>query len=530
MNRQDEPLETLERRWRAASSLIFKEDVGSLSQYLPWLLENTEPLIHRNSSLSGKPITYVIPEYAENSKWADFNEMSTGRKFEPLDLNELKDTDSLREALSDRVCYVGNVVLGNSRFVQRSSNINDSFHVYESGRFGDSKYICCCAVGRFGEDCFGCNGIGESSFCIKCSETYREKRIFEVWFSQNTSDCYYSYGLNNCSECMFCFHLKNKRHAIGNLELGQSKYGQIKKKLLSEMADELRRNKRLPSLVEIVQRSKIELPVLPKTQEESQLTNKKPMEEAFSKACQLIIGGAPPGSIDLYADWLRRHVQRKEECASAVSGKALHRGDYCNCFALPRDRLITNWEAQLLGEHAKLSEGDLENLSFSNIGPRLGKIAFFSPGYFEGTSANMIEDPVYISSSNCYKTLGACYSKYCAYSFWPRNSHYAFGCANLFESDFCINCYYSVKLTRCFETDSSRDCADCYFCHNCENLRDCMFCFNMKNRRYAIGNVEVGRERFMEVKERFLKEICENLAKDKTLGLDIFNLGSQAPH
>jgi len=63
------------------------------------------------------------------------------------------------------------------------------------------------------------------------------------------------------------------------------------------------------------------------------------------------------------------------------------------------------------------------------------------------------------------------------------------------------------------------------FCHNCEGLSDCMFCFNVKNKRYAIGNVEVGREKYLEVKKRTLAEIAAKLERKHDLELDIYNIG-----
>ena len=94
----------------------------------------------------------------------------------------------------------------------------------------------------------------------------------------------------------------------------------------------------------------------------------------------------------------------------------------------------------------------------------------------------------------------------------------------IFDSQFCMHCYQSVKLQRCFECDSCRDCADSYFCHNCENVQNGIFCFNAKNLRYAVGNSEVGREKFLEVKKRLLEYLGARLKKERKLELDIFNL------
>ena len=130
----------------------------------------------------------------------------------------------------------------------------------------------------------------------------------------------------------------------------------------------------------------------------------------------------------------------------------------------------------------------------------------------------------YAYSSDCFNCFPCVEIKDSAYNFWPRSSEHLFGCGVMFDSQFCINCYQSVKLSRCFEVDSSRDCADCYFSHNIENCQNCMFCFNAKNLRYAIGNAEVGREKFQQAKEALLGKIGAKLQTEHDLGLDIFNL------
>ncbi|MFA6531017.1 MAG: hypothetical protein WCT31_04760, partial [Candidatus Micrarchaeia archaeon] len=83
----------------------------------------------------------------------------------------------------------------------------------------------------------------------------------------------------------------------------------------------------------------------------------------------------------------------------------------------------------------------------------------------------------------------------------------------VFDSEFSMKCYDSVKLTRCFEVDGGRGCSDTYFSHNVEGLQNCAFCFNAKSKQYSVGNSEVGRERFMEVKKMVQEWVLEELEK-----------------
>jgi len=523
---EDPILEALDRRWRKACKVLFREDIGPLSDYAAWLREDIEAAVRRKSTISGKEVTYAIGNYPESAKWIGMEEIGLHWKFEPLGINEIKDVEGIAAAIQDRAFYAGNIIFGNSNFVQKSSNISDSFYMHETETYGDSKYLAYCTVGRLCEDCFGCNGIGESQFCVKSHETYREKRCFEFWMGQNSADCYYSHNLASCTECMFSFNLVNKRHAIGNLELEKGKYAAIKQSLVSQIADELKRKKSAPTLMGIIGAAQMAKPEIPKSPEvRAPAKNMAPIEEGFAKTCELLFGRRLPGGIDSYAAWLLRRVRKSEENPSAASGKPVRRWDYSNYFRLPKERMLTQQEALAYGEREKIGEGQAESLTLANAGGTIGKLAFFSTEYEEGTNTNVIECATITQSANCYRTSPVLYSKYCAYSFWPRSCEHTYGSNATFDCEFCIHCHHSVKLKRCFEMDSCRDCAGSYFCHNCENLQDCMFCFNVKNKRYAIGNVEVGRERFMETKRMLLAKIAGELTVKKEIAGDIYNIG-----
>ncbi len=87
-----------------------------------------------------------------------------------------------------------------------------------------------------------------------------------------------------------------------------------------------------------------------------------------------------------------------------------------------------------------------------------------------------------------------------------------------------MKCYDSVKLTRCFEVDGGRGCADTYFSHNVEGLSNCMFCFNVKSKRYAIGNSEMEKDKFIEIKKTIQNWAFEELMKNKNLELSVYSL------
>ena len=249
----------------------------------------------------------------------------------------------------------------------------------------------------------------------------------------------------------------------------------------------------------------------------------KPMESAFSKATGVVFG-ARQESMDKYGKWLMRHVNPVEECKSCASGARLLLAEHSHFMLFPSSRLLALREAEFLGENLKIGEDEAAAISLENAAGIISKIAYFCPDWEMGNVGNLPDCLVAINSSSCYKCILPINSKLCSHYYWPRDSECLFGGNETRTSSFCINTYHSEKLTRCFEVDSSWNCSDCYFCHNCENVHDSMFCFNAKNLRYAIGNAEMPREKYMEVKKRVLAELNAQLEKKNAVAQSIYLL------
>ncbi len=520
-----ETLDVLEKRWRGACRLLFGRETCGLEECKEWLSELTEPISHHKSSLSGKEVISAPTDYCGSSKWMSFDEVDFNKRFEPLSINEIKDIDTLLAGISERMHYSGNVVFGKSSHIEMSSNLNDSHYIYGVGRNGNSKYLAYCTVGRLDEDCFGCNGFGESQFCIKCSRTHRSRRCFETWMVLNCSDCYYSSGLENCSECMFSFDLQNKKHCIGNLELPLEKYKAIKEKLKSEMAEKLAKEKRLPTLVEIVARARAAKPKVAGMEKEAgEKHDKGAVEAAFLTTTKLLFGKPLEGGVDSYAKWLCKHTHPILERKSAASGKILYMPSAQNYPRLPKDRLLSKPEALEHGRNAVMSAADAEGLSLSNVHEKIGSLAFFNIEFVEGKNRNNLQCAVCFESSDNYRNSLTFYTKKSAYNFWPRDSEHLFGADSPFSSQFSINIYSCTNQIRCFEIDCCGYCSDSYFLHNCENMRDSMFCFNVKNRKNCIGNFELPPDSYKKMKDALVEQMHWELSAKKDLRYDIYNI------
>ena len=524
----DETTLALDKAWKNTCKVLFGQEIGDCTEYAKWLAEFVDPIYIKKSNISGRDVIFSTSDYPAGSKAACLDEVDFGKKFTPLGINQVKDIDSIMEAINDRVCYAGSVVLGSSSHVSGSSNITDSHYILNTTLTGKSKYMAYCTQCVLDNCGFGGNAFSECEYCLKCHEGTRLKRCFELWMSQDSSDCYYSHGLKNCANCMFSFNLQNKKNAIGNLALPTEKYKEIKSKLISEMLGIVRKDKRLPSLLELVAGKKeIQVPSLALPKAALQKTDKSKMEEAFAQTMTLLLDQDFSKGIDACSGWLLEHTHGLDKCKSAASGSVVFLAHYGNYSDLPQNRLLTLEEAKAFGEKLSLKPDEVNGLGFENVKQVIGKIAFFNTDIQDGENWNDIDCAINITASNCYRTVCSAYSKYCAYTFWPQSSEYCFGCDIIFYSSFCANCYHSNNLKRCLEMDSCSNCSDCLFCHNVENCRNSMFCFNAKNLQYAVGNVEVGRERYMQIRKSVLAEFAKKLEAEKKPGLSIFSIGSQ---
>ena len=518
------------RKWKTACRIIFGSEIGEMEEYEKWLSDIGSPRAVQHDS-QGREIILAVPHYSTHTKWISFEEVDFNKKYPPLgiSINEIKDIDSLFEAIQDRIFYTGNIVLGNSKFVEKSTGIFESFYIYNCERSAYCKHMAYSTQATSSESMFGCNGFGSTTCCIKIDGLMYSSRCFEASKVEYSHDCYYSHNLSNCQDCMFSFNLRSKRNCIGNLQLAPAKYQELKAKLVSEMREKLVKDKRLPALADFCKSpvtNQAELRGLASEARKgssSERPDAAPIEKAFSDTMRLIFG-KPYGQIDRYGKWLNQYTAGLEEAASCASGKKLVVPEYVDFHLFPRHRLLSEEEASYIGERLPLAPAEVEQLNLENAGRAIAKIAYFCPSWTLGTVKNAIDAVINIESANCYRNVLNINSKYSAFGYWARDSDHMFGGNEVRNSAFCVNCYHSAKLQRCFEVDASRDCSGCYYCHNCENVRDSMFCFNVKNLRYAIGNVEMGREKYLTIKEKVLSQLNDELGEKCSISRSIFRL------
>jgi hypothetical protein len=254
-DRMDSVYEVLNKSWKSTCRILFGEELGELSEFKEYL---SEPLVGQffESCYSGKKIWVGSDKYNPDSRFFDFSsEISKYTKIlsEPMRLDEIKDIDSLVDALKEKLVYAGCKSFGNSKNVVNSDSIMDSSNILNSSRIIRSKYVAYSYMMQYNEHCFGSTSSGESTHIARCFYNNSLSRCFEICGTIKASDSYFSYNIWSCNDCIFSFNLRSKRYMIANIQLRKERYMELKKKLLGDIADELKGKKRLSlSILDLV--------------------------------------------------------------------------------------------------------------------------------------------------------------------------------------------------------------------------------------------------------------------------------------
>ena len=468
---QDGPDNALERRWKAATKAIFgKEAEGDLKDYGDWLALDCGTVQKRKSCISGKEVLFAIKNYCDGARCISLDEAGAGIAPEPLEIGELQDFDSLVGAVRERACYAGSVVLGNCSEVQGSANISNSHYVLCSTFVSDSKYVAYSTLARYSESIFGTNNDSNSSFLIRGLETTDIQRGFEFLASGFCADSLYCFGLDSCNDCMFSFNLRGKRHMIGNRQLSREDYLRVKNTLLEQMADELAAKKSLPTLLQLVGGKAPEIgsgklqAIASKAADDDGQWGPEPVEAAFTKATKIVLGKPLPG-IRRYRGWLMENVRGLSEAESIASKKKIAVGDYVPFNMLPKNRLLCRNEAIAAGEELKLGEKEVAEISLKNAPKLLGNVAMFTTEVRRLENRNVHNATLARNARDCCDGSIFANTKFSAFSFWPRDSESVFGVDTAFSCSFCIKCYHSDNLARCFQCAACPSCRGYYFSH-----------------------------------------------------------------
>ncbi|VVB57986.1 Uncharacterised protein [Candidatus Anstonella stagnisolia] len=232
--------EWVDKAWGSTCRTLLGGEVGSIGKFEEYLKRDVPHFRIGKSSISGREIV-VGGEYVEGTKFISGDEIGKyALAAAQLNVNDIKDIDSIIEALGESVRYCGNNLIGNCSNATLANRLIDSNFVHCSYDVFYSKYVAYSNGVKYCEYVFGSEGAGKGAhFAIKGFESYECSRVFECVHVYNSSDCFYCANVENCHDCLFSFNLRSKRRCIGNLELQEGKFAALKAKLKEEIAGEL---------------------------------------------------------------------------------------------------------------------------------------------------------------------------------------------------------------------------------------------------------------------------------------------------
>ena len=123
----------------------------------------------------------------------------------------------------------------NSEKVYSSSNVENSQYINVSLNILDSAEIHDSSKVRYSQNIFNSDEISNCYGVYSCKKVEDSLGIFNISIGK---EIYFSTDLENCSYCLFCSGLKDKKFCLFNQEIGSKDWFVIKELLLTEWSEE----------------------------------------------------------------------------------------------------------------------------------------------------------------------------------------------------------------------------------------------------------------------------------------------------
>ena len=515
----------LNESWKQTTTVLLGGEIGDLEDFSKFLTRYRIG-ISKYSSVYSNSSVMSIDIYSDAARFISSTELNYLDKIPPVSINDIKDIDSLMNAVAERFMYVGNALLGNINYVLNSTHVNNSYYVYESADVTNSKHIAYSSNTLNSSYIFGSQDTVGCNFAINIlgSGSKGQNRMFESQLPMaGSSDIYYAMYVEGCHECMFTFFIKGKQYVIGNRELSKEKYFKIKLDLLEQIRSELETKKTIMSIVDIVSRFSDnrrghEVGI------DDSITPPPKIEHWFKKTSSVLFGKELDGSIQDYKKYLTDIPYFDlSVVASGYSKRKIYVGGF-KWYNLPKDKIVSRLVDEVdIQDIAKLSiAGNVSN-NLSELIDQLEPIAYDLLDLQMECDKN-IACPICLKSYHNFMSEMAVLSKYTAYNWFPRGSSYVYGSSVLFNSTMIIRGTNTDTVKRGFEVDFCKNSSDIYFSHNVEYSSNVMFSFGRKSMHNAILNTEFSISEYERAKSDILSWIYEQLNNKKTLPVRVLEL------
>ena len=232
------------------------------------------------------------------------------------------------------------------------------------------------------------------------------------------------------------------------------------------------------------------------------------MDSAWKSACRIIFG-REIGPLEKYRAWLGKGMPRGARRKSHSSGK-----DVAVAFdAFPSGARFVSSDELQLNKGYGVSVNDMKDVD--SLLSALSEKCEYAGNRHLGNSAFVESSDIVLDSQYVGNSANVEESQYVDSSFMIRKgSKHIFGCGALGNGEFLIRVTDSYGQKRSFESSIVGTSSDCYFCHNVLGSREMMFSFGQRNKSYCIGNTQLPKEKYLELKRKILAEVAGILEKE----------------
>lgn len=234
------------------------------------------------------------------------------------------------------------------------------------------------------------------------------------------------------------------------------------------------------------------------------------IDRAWRGACKVIFG-QEVGGISEFEAFLKRYSRPLFGAKSHKSGKGVfYSAPYCK-----RAKFLDFGEVDFSKKPEPLPINAIKDID--SLLAAASERAEYAGSKVIGNSKFTEMSENCIDCVNVFSCSEVTKGENLAYSNFVIDCKYLFGCSAAGYTAFGINTCEYADAPRCFESALAFHSSDIYYSYYCRNCQDVFFSFNMRSKRNAIGNLELSRDEYLEIKSSLLFQMADEMKSKKSL-------------
>ena len=236
----------------------------------------------------------------------------------------------------------------------------------------------------------------------------------------------------------------------------------------------------------------------------------KQLQKDWDATCRVLFGRELEGKLGGYEAYLARYIAPQAKRKSHLSGKEVTLASD----SYPKNARFVSAEEPVQNRKYGLSINEIKDIDI--LISALSEKCEYSGNRHLGNTAfaeasDIVSDSHYVYGSS---KIERC-SHVAASNMIRDGSKYAFGCQWFAKSEFMVQVHGAHTVKRAFEAYYTTSSSDIHFCYSCVGCHDLLFSFGQRNASYKIGNLQLEKGKYAELKKKLLSEVAGELERKK---------------